>query len=139
MRLFKVYFPTSVVILLLSEAALIFGCYLAAAYLLADAPSIFLFDEGGLARVVIASTFILAGIYFNDLYSKFRVRSKMQLVQMTCFILGVSFLAQSILDYLKLSDWAMPKWMMIYGSVFLLVLQPTYRIFYDRYVWAHLR
>jgi sugar transferase (PEP-CTERM system associated) len=134
MRLFRVYFPTSVVMLLVSEAALIFLCYLGAAYLLADIPSVFLFDEGGLFRISIASAFILAGLYFNDLYSKFRIRSRTQLVQMTCFILGVSFLGQSLLDYMQLSDWALPKWMMIYGSVMLLVLQPVYRIVYDRYV-----
>jgi len=120
--------------LLVSEAALIYACYLGAAFLLAEVPSEFLFDEGGFARIAIASVFILAGLYFNDLYSQFRIRSKTQLVQMTCFILGVSFLGQSLLDYARFPDWAMPKWMMIYGSVFLLALQPAYRIFYDRYV-----
>src|SRR5277367_4258075 len=134
MRLFRVYFPTSVVMLLLSEAALIYACYLAAAFLLAEVPSEFLFYEGGFARIGIASTFILAGLYFNDLYSQFRIRSRTQLVQMTCFILGVSFLGQSLLDYMRLPDWAMPKWMMIYGSLMLLVSQPVYRIIFDRYV-----
>jgi sugar transferase (PEP-CTERM system associated) len=134
MRLFRVYFPTSVVMLLVTEAALIVLCYLAAAFLIAEVPSVFLFDEGGLMRIGIASAVILAGLYFNDLYSKFRIRSRTQLIQMTCFILGISFLGQSLLDYGRLSDWALPKWMMIYGSVFVLVLQPGYRILYDRYV-----
>jgi sugar transferase (PEP-CTERM system associated) len=134
MRLFKVYFPTSVVMLLLSEAALIFGCYLAAAYILAEVPSVFLWDERGLVRISIASAFVLVGLYFNDLYSKFRIRSTTQLVQMTCFVLGISFLGQSLLDYMRLPDFALPKWVMIYGSLFLLVAQPAYRIFYDRYV-----
>ena len=134
MRLFKVYFPTSVVMLLLSEAALIFACYLAAAYVLAEVPSVFLWDEGGLIRISIASAFVLVGLYFNDLYSKFRIRSTTQLVQMTCFVLGISFLGQSLLDYIRLPDFALPKWVMIYGSLLLLVAQPAYRIFYDRYV-----
>jgi sugar transferase (PEP-CTERM system associated) len=134
MRLFRVYFPTSVVMLLVTEAALIYGCYLGAAYLLAESPQEFLLYEGGLWRIGIASAFVLAGLYFNDLYSQFRIRSRTQLIQMTCFVLGISFLGQSLLDYARLHDLAMPKWMMIYGSLFLLVLQPMYRIFYDRYV-----
>jgi sugar transferase (PEP-CTERM system associated) len=134
MRLFKVYFPTSVVALLVSEAILLFGCYLAAAFWLAEIPSLFLFEDRGLTRIAVVSGSALTGLYFNDLYSQFRIRSRVQLAQKTCLILGVCFLLQSFLNYLKLSDWAMPKWMMIYGSAMVLLLQPAWRIFFDRFV-----
>ena len=134
MRLFKVFFPTRVVALVLSEVAIVYGCFLAAVFLTAEPPKSFLFDDAGLYRVGLVTFCVLAGFYFNDLYSQLRVRSKAQLLQQVCFVLGVVFLIQSLLDYLKLSDWALPKWTMIAGSLLVLLIQPAWRILYDRAV-----
>jgi exopolysaccharide biosynthesis polyprenyl glycosylphosphotransferase len=134
MRLFKVFFPTRVVALLLSEVAIVYGSFLASVLLTEDPPKPFLFDEAGLYRIGLATLCVIAGFYFNDLYSQLRVRSKSQLLQQVCFVLGVVFLIQSLLDFLKLADWALPKWTMIVGSLFVLLLQPAWRILYDRAV-----
>jgi sugar transferase (PEP-CTERM system associated) len=138
MRLFKVFFPTRVVILLLSEIAIIFGCYVAAALVATETPAMFLTDDGGLYRIGLVTICVLAGFYLNDLYSQFRLRSKSHLLQQVCFVLGMAFLIQSLLDYLKLPEWALPKWTMIYGSVLVLLVQPTFRIVYDRVVMRQL-
>jgi sugar transferase (PEP-CTERM system associated) len=138
MRLFKVFFPTRVVGLLISEIAIIFGCYLLASLYATETPSIFLFDDGGFYRIGIVTVCILIGFYLNDLYSQLRLRLKSQLVQQVCFVLGVSFLIQSLFDYMKLADWALPKWTMIYGSFLVLLVQPSWRILYDRVVMRQL-
>jgi sugar transferase (PEP-CTERM system associated) len=138
MRLFKVFFPTRVVVLLLSEIAIIFGCYFVAAYFATETPAIFLFEDGGVYRVALVTLCVVLGFYFNDLYSQLRVRSRSQLLQQVCFVLGIAFLVQSLLDYLKLADWAVPKWTMIYGSLLVLLVQPAWRIVYERVVLRQL-
>jgi sugar transferase (PEP-CTERM system associated) len=138
MRLFKVFFPTRVVVLLFSEIALIFGCYLAAAYIATETPNLFLSEDGGLYRIGLVTACIIGGFYLNDLYSQLRVRSKSQLLQQVCFVLGMAFLIQSLLDYIRLPDWALPKWTMIYGSFLVLLVQPAWRVVYDRVVMGQL-
>jgi hypothetical protein len=56
-RLFQISVSSSVLALILSETALVFACYLAAAYLtLTFAPDVFLFEAGGLLRIALVST-----------------------------------------------------------------------------------
>jgi len=131
MRLFKVYFPARVVSLLISEIAIVFGCYFAAANFSTESPNQFLFADAGLYRIGFATLCIIGGFYLNNLYSQLRVRSKASLLQQVCFVLGITFLIQSLLDYLKVPEWALPKWTMIWGSLLVLLIQPAWRIFYD--------
>jgi sugar transferase (PEP-CTERM system associated) len=138
MRLFKVFFPTRVVVLLLSEIVITFGCFFAAAYFATETPSLFLFEDGGLYRIGFVTACIIGGFYLNDLYSQLRMRSRSHLAQQVCFVLGVAFLIQSLLDYMKLSEWALPKWTMIFGSFLVLLVQPAWRILYDRFVMRQL-
>jgi sugar transferase (PEP-CTERM system associated) len=132
MRLFKVFFPTRVIALILSEIVLVFGCYFVAAHFTTETPSFFLFDDGGLYRIGLVTVCIVVGAYLSDLYSNPRVSSRSRLLQQVCVVLGSAFLIQSLLDYLRLPDWALPKWMMIYGSLLVLVVQPGWRVIYDR-------
>jgi exopolysaccharide biosynthesis polyprenyl glycosylphosphotransferase len=53
-------------------------------------------------------------------------------------VLGVTFLIQSLLVYLRLPDWTLPKWTMIYGSFLVLLVQPGWRVLYDRVVMSRL-
>ena len=138
MRLFKVFFPTRVVALLLSEIAIIFGSYAVAAYYAVEAPSLFYVEDLGLYRIGLVTLCVIGGFYLNDLYSQLRVRSRAHLLQQVCFVLGVAFLIQSLLDYMKLPDWALPKWTMIYGSLLVLLIQPAWRVVYDRVVMRQL-
>ena len=51
-------------------------------------------------------------------------------MQQLVHAIGGSFLIQAFLTYLKRPEWAIPKWMMIFGSLLTLVLIPAWRIFY---------
>jgi exopolysaccharide biosynthesis polyprenyl glycosylphosphotransferase len=128
-RLFKVSFPSSAVALIISEALLIFSCYLFAAWIVLDVPLVvFLFEQGGYWHIGFVTTVIIVGLYFNDLYENYRIRSRIQLVQQFCLVLGIAFLLQSLLAY---ANWSvlLPKWMMVCGSVLVLVILPVWRIF----------
>jgi sugar transferase (PEP-CTERM system associated) len=130
-RLFRVFVPTSVVGLLLTETAVAFACYLAAVYLIEDiGASVYLLYEAGLTRVAIVVLSLILGLYFNDLYSDFRVRSRTFLVQQFCLVVGVAFLAQALLSYVY-PQLILPRWQMIIGSGLVLVVLPVWRIAYS--------
>ena len=129
-RLFKVSIPSSVIALILSEAILVFSCYILAAYLLLDvAVDVFLFDDGGLWRIMLVVAVIMLGLYFHDLYENYRIRSRLLLIQQFCLVLGIAFLLQSMLSYGR-SNIILPKWMMVYGSVGVLIVLPAWRILF---------
>ena len=133
-RLFKVSIPSSVVALVLSEAILVFSCYVLTAYLTIDvAADIFLFDDGGLWHIGLVVAVILLGLYFHDLYEDYRIRSKVLLIQQVCLVLGIAFVLQSLLSY---GRWQilLPKWLMVYGSMGVLLVLPAWRILYARVV-----
>ncbi len=116
--------------MILSETALVFACYLVAAYLtLAFSPDVFLFEAGGFLRIALVSTIIVLGLYFSDLYERFRVRSRVTLLQQYCLVLGVAFLFQALLSYGRW-DVVLPRWMMVYGSLGVLLTVPAWRIFF---------
>lgn len=140
MKLFRVFIPVSVLALLLSEFALIFVCYVGASVLISElinpefSPIVFFQNEHGLLRSAIVVACVIAGLYFQNLYSNFRVKSLTLLVQQLCMAIGVSFLIQALFTYLKIPEWAIPKWGMIFGSVLTLVLIPSWRVFYGSVV-----
>jgi sugar transferase (PEP-CTERM system associated) len=135
-RLFRVFVPSSVVALLLSEVILIYTCYVVATFIvLYEDPQVFLFDDNGLGRIALVVTCIIVGIYFHDLYEQFRVKSRILLFQQMGVVVGVAFLVQALLGYLRLRDLLLPTWLMIIGSAMVLVLLPVWRIFYSGVVF----
>jgi sugar transferase (PEP-CTERM system associated) len=135
-RLFRVFVPSSIVALLVSEVILIYTCYVVATFIvLYEDPQVFLFDDNGLARIALVVTSIIVGIYFHDLYEQFRIKSRILLFQQTSVVVGVAFLVQAMLGYLRLRDWLLPTWLMIIGSAMVLVLLPAWRIFYSGVVF----
>ena len=130
-RLFRVFVPTSVLALLISETILIFSCYVLASFFTLDTdPAVYLLDEGGIARIALVVGCVMFGIYFHDLYTQFKIHSRILLLQQVCLVLGIAFLTQALLTYLKLPNWILPKWLMILGSSLVLVLLPAWRIIY---------
>jgi exopolysaccharide biosynthesis polyprenyl glycosylphosphotransferase len=128
-RLFRVSIPSSAVALVISEAVLLFSCYVLAAWLVLDVPLVvFLFEQGGYWHIAFVMAVIMIGLYFNDLYENYRVRSRIRLVQQFCLVLGIAFLLQSALSY---AQWGilLPKWTMVYGSLLVLIVLPLWRIF----------
>lgn len=141
-RLFRVFIPTSVLGLLVSEFLLIYACYAAATLLVYQfitfefEPQFFFLNDNGFLRIGIVVACIMAGIYFHDLYARFKVKSKILLLQQLCLVVGIAFLTQAFLMYLKVPELILPKWLMIFGSGLTLVLLPTWRMFYGTVVVA---
>jgi sugar transferase (PEP-CTERM system associated) len=137
-RLFRVFIPASVLGLLISEAVLIFSCYVVASFLLLETdPQIFLLYDAGLWRILLVVACIMLALYFNDLYWQFRIRSRLLLVQQMCFVVGIAFLTQALLTYVHRPEWTIPKWIMIYGSGLALVTLPMWRILYGSLIMHH--
>src|SRR6266850_848048 len=138
-RLFRVFVPTSVVALLVSEIILTFTCYVIAAFIVLDVePTVFLFvGDGtqngwaGWARIAVVVACIMIGVYFHDLYTQFRVTSRILLFQQIGVVVGLAFLMQCLLFYLRLREMILPGRLMIYGSALTIVFLPAWRIFYS--------
>ena len=76
-RLFRVFIPTSVLALLISEVILLHFCFVMALIVVTDVdPEFVLFYDGGLPRISIAVLSILLALYFQDLYTELRIRSR---------------------------------------------------------------
>jgi sugar transferase (PEP-CTERM system associated) len=135
-RLFRVFVPSSVIALLLSEVILIYTCYVVATFIvLYEDPQVFLFYDNGWGRIGIVVLCIILGIYFHDLYGQFRIKSRILLLQQMGVAVGIAFLVQALLGYLRLRDLILPTWLMIIGSSMVLVLLPLWRIFYSAVVF----
>jgi sugar transferase (PEP-CTERM system associated) len=133
-RLFKVSIPSSAIALIVSETILIFSCYILATYWVQDtSPDLFLIDDGGWWHIGLVVLVILLGLYFNDLYENYRVRSRILLVQQLCLVLGVAFLLQALFSYGRW-DILLPKWLMVYGSMLVLLALPLWRIAFTKVV-----
>jgi lipopolysaccharide/colanic/teichoic acid biosynthesis glycosyltransferase len=115
-RLFRVFVPVGSVTLLISEALLLVWAYvIATCFVMSVDPAVFLLDDGGLARIFVVSACILSGIYFQDLYTIIRVKSRILLVQQLLFVTGIAFLIQGLISYLS-PDLRVPIRVMILGS-----------------------
>src|ERR1700743_1536520 len=139
-QLFRVFIPVSVLGLVLSEFVILFLCYGSASFLLFGfinpdfSPIIFFQTESGILRIAIVVISIGASLYFQNLYSSFRVTSLTLLMQQLCMALGIGFLIQALFTYLKRPEWGVPKWIMIFGSALTLILLPVWRLFYGTFV-----
>src|SRR5580704_19488305 len=100
-RIFRVFVPATAVVLLLSEILLITSAFIIAVYLTLDVdPWVNLIDDGGLVNLIPVLVTILVGMYFNDLYSQFHVKSRIVLLQQLCLVMGGAFLIQGLLSYI---------------------------------------
>ena len=135
-RLFRVFVPSSVIALLLSEIILTYTCYVVATFIvLYEDPQVFLFYDNGWERIAIVVACIIVGIYFHDLYERLRIRSRILFVQQMGVVVGIAFLVQALLGYLRLHDLVLPTWLMIIGSSMVLVLLPAWRFLYTAVVF----
>ena len=135
-RLFRVFVPSSVVALLVSEVILIYTCYVVATFaVLHEDPQVFLRYDNGWWKIAVVAVCIVVGIYFHDLYQHLRIKSRILLLQQMGLVLGIAFLMQALLGYLRLPDLILPTWLMIVGSLMALILVPAWRIFYSGVVF----
>jgi sugar transferase (PEP-CTERM system associated) len=133
-KIFKVFVPVSVIALLLCEAVILYGCYLAGLYLaqwLFEDPTFaeeFLINNGLLRLSIVVGT-IMFSLYFNDLYDSFHISSRIQLLQQVCLAVGIAFLTQAFMAYL-VAGWIAPRYTMILGSMIVLLVIPPWRMLY---------
>ena len=66
------------------------------------------------------------------------VRSKILLVQQLCLTLGVTFLLESLLSYLRTPELVLAPTIMMLGSAFTLAVLLVWRMFYSAVLWKSL-
>lgn len=132
-------FSTRIFSLLVPDTILIFSCYILAAYWSGGAdPSVFLFYDNGLLQIALVVAGVLAGLQLNKLYAQVGVRSKILLVQQLCLTLGVTFLLESLLTYLRNPELVLAPSIMILGSALTLAVLLVWRMFYSAVLWKSL-
>jgi hypothetical protein len=110
-------FSTRILSLLVPETILIFSCYILAAYWVGGAdPSVFLLYDNGLLQIALVVAGVLVGLQLNKLYAQVGVRSKILLFQQLCLTLGVTFLLESLLSYLRIPELVLAPTIMMLGS-----------------------
>lgn len=120
--------PASVLGAIVCEFTLIASAYTIAAYLHSDIDAtVFLFYENGLLRIGFMVLGITLGLYLQDLYEQLRVTSRVMLIQQICLVFGFAFLLQATMSYVR-PELVLPRWMMMTGSLILLIVLPLWRI-----------
>jgi sugar transferase (PEP-CTERM system associated) len=138
-RLFRVFIPASVVALLISEILLVLACYgVASLFTLAEDPSIYLFTELNYWKILVVAGCIILALYFQDLYSDLRITSRILLVQQVCLAVGAALLFFAFIGYLR-PDLLLGRWLMIVGSLGVVIVLPLWRIVFWKYVVVALR
>jgi sugar transferase (PEP-CTERM system associated) len=138
-RLFRVFIPTSVLALLVSEIILLYFCFILATTAVSEVdPEFVLLYDGGLPRISIAVFSILIALYFQDLYTELRIRSRIYLWQQFSMAVGLAFLVQGMSTYVN-PALTLSRWVMIYASGFVLVLLPAWRVLYFRLVLTSMK
>ena len=141
-RLFRVFIPTGVLALLLSEIVLVSGCYLLASYILLDFQLlsefwIYIFYEAGLPRTSLVVLSVILGLYAIDLYSRIQVPSRIRLLQDLCQVIGIALLAQGLIAYSAPAA-RLGRGIMLVGSLFTLAVLFAWRLFYSAFVFRRM-
>ncbi len=127
---FRVFVPTTVVILVTSEFLLVAFCYVLAAFLVLEVdPWVFLIYDGGFLRILPVVLTILFGLHFLDLYTDIGIRSRVGLTLSIGQAVGLAFVVQAALTYAN-PAWMFPRWLMMCGSAFSLVSLALWRVIY---------
>ena len=132
-RLFRVFIPASTLTLLISEALLIVGAYVFAAYLeLRVDPTTYLLYDGGMISILFVLISILVALYLQDLYSDIYVKSGIVLMQQLCLAAGSALLIQGLVSYVN-RGLRMPLRMMLLGSLLMLIMVFLWRLFFGKF------
>ena len=133
-RLFRVFVPVGTLTLLISETLLIASAFLGAAFLVLEVdPTVFLLFDGGLVRLAVVVATIVAGLYLQDMYSQYFVRSRIVLLQQLCLVMGAAFLLQGLISYFD-RELRVPLRIMMAGGAIAIVAIYVWRLFFS--AWA---
>jgi sugar transferase (PEP-CTERM system associated) len=131
-RIFRVFIPVSVLILLITEVLLTIGAFVAAAFLNPE-PIMYLRYGNGAVNIALVVVTLILGMYINDLYSDVYVKSHILLLQQLSFVLGVAFLVQGGVNYVD-HDLRMPLHVMVPGSAFAVIAIFGWRVLFSSVV-----
>lgn len=138
-RIFRVFIPASILALLASEFVLVLACYAVASIFTTNQGGwIYLIEENNYWKLLLVDGLILLGMYFQDLYDELRITSRLLVIQQVCLSVGASLLVMAFLGYLE-PNLLLGRWLMITGSLGVVITLPLWRIFYWRYVIAAMR
>ena len=130
-RLFRVFVPSNVLALLVSDILLITSAFILTTYLVMEVdPAPYLLYDRGLVRIFVMVFTILIGLHLQDLYSRLHVRSRVVLLQELCVAVGWAFLLQGLISYLD-PDLKAPMQVILWGSLLTLVVIFLWRVFFS--------
>jgi lipopolysaccharide/colanic/teichoic acid biosynthesis glycosyltransferase len=133
-RLFRVFVPVGALALLFSEVLLVASCFLVVTFLILNVdPAVFLFADNGLLRIGVVVASILFGLFFEDLYTQISVKSRVVLLQQLCLVMGIAFLIQGFISYVR-DGLRLPIRVMVPGSALVIVALFAWRIVYGVFV-----
>jgi sugar transferase (PEP-CTERM system associated) len=132
-RLFRIFIPRSVVVLLISEVLLIACAFVVAAWLTPDIDVVSYLIEGGLVNIALAMITIILGLYLHDLYTNIYITSHVMLLQQLCFILGAAFLVEGLVSYVDV-ELRMPLHVMGPGACMALGGIYAWRVVFSAYL-----
>ncbi len=99
-RLSRVFLPVGALALFISEILLIAACFVAVTFLILNVdPVVFLLADNGLLRLSLAAASILFGLYFEDLYRRIHVKSRVLLIQQLSLVMGIALVIQGLVAY----------------------------------------
>ena len=132
-RLFRVFVPASTLTLLISEAILIIGAYVLAAYAVLEVdPTAYLLYDNGMLSILFVAVSILVALYLQDLYSDIYVKSSIALMQQLCLTAGSALLVQGLVSYVDRAL-RVPLRVMLLGSVVMLITIFLWRLFFGTF------
>jgi exopolysaccharide biosynthesis polyprenyl glycosylphosphotransferase len=130
-RLFRVFVPSSVLALLVSDILLIASSFVLATYLVMEVdPAPYLLYDGGLIRIFVMVLTVLLGLHLQDFYSRFHVQSRIVLLQDLCVAMGWAFLLQGLISYLD-PNLKAPLQVVLWGSLVALIVMFLWRVFFS--------
>lgn len=133
-RLFRVYVPTSTLVLAVFETLVIIGSFLLSIYLLTETDfTDYLTDNLKLISLALITVSILAGMFFQGLYSQVRVIYRLLLAQQLLMSVGIAFLLQALLSVIA-PDFYLPFTIMLLGSLLAVVIMLAGRLVLSAYV-----
>jgi sugar transferase (PEP-CTERM system associated) len=132
-RFFRVFVPDTAVVLLVADILLLTSAFILAVYFaLSVDPWVNLIYDGGFMHLVPVLLTILLGMYFNDLYSQYHVKSGIVLVQQLCLVMGGAFVVQGLLSYIS-PEMRVSSKVMAIGSVLGIVAVYFWRVLFSTF------
>src|SRR5690349_18023076 len=105
-RVFRVFVSKVVIALLIGDLILLFACLLAGLYIVNQDTSMvwfYLTEEDGFRNAAVAVGSIVLSFYFQNLYSDFTRRSRVEYLQQITVAVGIMLLAQALVAYFNRS------------------------------------